>query len=139
MNQSPQETIPDSSKAKLNPPVFYTASGLVIVLLLYAALMPKQADAFFGDLQTVLIDNGGWFYILTVAILLITVTFLGLSRYGDIKLGPDHAKPDYSKITWFSMLFSAGMGIGLMFFAFPLSPCKKTPEQDHRQAVLAWH
>lgn len=111
MNQSPT-----SEKARLNPPVFFTASGLVILLLLYAAFFPKQADGTFSHLQSVIVDNGSWFYVLTVAIILITVVFLGLSRYGDIKLGPDHASPDYSKITWFSMLFSAGMGIGLMFF-----------------------
>lgn len=111
--------VPDDlpkNQARLNPPVFYTASGLVLLLLAYAAAMPTHAQATFSSLQGVILENGGWFYVLTVAIVLITVTFLGLSRYGDIKLGPDHASPDYSKITWFSMLFSAGMGIGLMFF-----------------------
>ncbi|MDG4812595.1 choline BCCT transporter BetT [Hydrogenovibrio sp. 3SP14C1] len=111
MNQSPT-----SEPARLNPPVFFTASGLVILLLLYAAIFPEQADGNFSHLQNVIVDNGSWFYVLTVAIILLTVVFLGLSRYGNIKLGPDHASPDYSKITWFSMLFSAGMGIGLMFF-----------------------
>ncbi|MDR9499136.1 MAG: choline BCCT transporter BetT [Hydrogenovibrio sp.] len=111
--------VPDKTPktpARLNPPVFYTASGLVILLLAYAAAMPTHAEATFNGLQSVIISNFGWFYVLTVAIVLITVAFLGLSRYGDIKLGPDHASPDYTKITWFSMLFSAGMGIGLMFF-----------------------
>ncbi|WP_028485778.1 choline BCCT transporter BetT [Thiomicrorhabdus chilensis] len=107
-----QTTIP----AKLNPPVFYSASAIILALLLYAAMLPGHAETTFSSLQSVLIDNGGWFYILTVAIILITVAFLGLSRYGEIKLGPDHSSPDYSNITWFSMLFSAGMGIGLMFF-----------------------
>jgi choline/glycine/proline betaine transport protein len=102
--------------AKLNPPVFYTASGLVVLLLIYAVTFPTQAEAVLGGLQNAIIVNFGWFYILTVAIILITVVFLGLSRYGEIKLGPDHASPDYSNLTWFSMLFSAGMGIGLMFF-----------------------
>ena len=51
-----------------------------------------------------------------VAIILLSVAFLALSRYGDIKLGPDHSEPDYRNFTWFAMLFSAGMGIGLMFF-----------------------
>lgn len=55
-------------------------------------------------------------YILTVAIILLSVVFLAVSRYGDIKLGPDHSQPDYRDVTWFAMLFSAGMGIGLMFF-----------------------
>lgn len=60
--------------------------------------------------------NASWFYILAVAIILLSVTYLGLSRYGQIKLGPDHAQPNFSYISWFAMLFSAGMGIGLMFF-----------------------
>ncbi|WP_130536551.1 BCCT family transporter [Thiomicrorhabdus indica] len=103
-------------QGKLHPPVFFTSSILVILLLIYAAAMPEHAENTFSSLQAVIIENGGWFYILTAAILLITVTFLGLSQYGDIKLGPDHASPDYTNLTWFSMLFSAGMGIGLMFF-----------------------
>lgn len=102
--------------AKLNPTVFFVASGMIILLLLYASFKPEQAESTFSSLQNSLVDNGGWFYILTVAIILITVSFLGLSRYGEIKLGPDHSKPDFSNLTWFSMLFSAGMGIGLMFF-----------------------
>lgn len=60
--------------------------------------------------------NASWFYILAVAIILLSVTYLGLSRYGQIKLGPDHAQPNFSYLSWFAMLFSAGMGIGLMFF-----------------------
>jgi len=102
--------------AKLNPAVFFSASAIIVLLLVYTSFFPTQAGEFFKGLQAILVDNGGWFYILTVAILFITVVFLGLSRYGEIKLGPDHSTPDYSNITWFSMLFSAGMGIGLMFF-----------------------
>src|SRR5690606_16353686 len=53
---------------------------------------------------------------LAVALFLIFVVVLALSDYGRIKLGPDHSEPDYSYLSWFAMLFSAGMGIGLMFF-----------------------
>ncbi len=101
---------------KLNPPVFYTASGLILLLVAFAALAPEVADSAFKTLQSAIVTNGSWFYVLTVAIILLTVAFLGLSSYGEIKLGPDHSRPDYSYLTWFSMLFSAGMGIGLMFF-----------------------
>lgn len=131
-HDSATETV--AEPAKLNPPVFFSASGLVILLLIYAVLFPDHADGFFGHLQDVIVDNGSWFYVLTVAIILITVVFLGLSRYGDIKLGPDHATPDYTNLTWFSMLFSAGMGIGLMFFGVAepvmhfLSPPEGAPE-----------
>ncbi|WP_024851550.1 BCCT family transporter [Hydrogenovibrio kuenenii] len=108
---------PDTPEtAKLNPPVFFTSAGLIIALLIFAVISPQTADSSFKALQNAIVDNFSWFYVLAVAIMLITVLFLGLSRYGDIKLGPDHATPDYSKLTWFSMLFSAGMGIGLMFF-----------------------
>lgn len=105
-----------SEKARLNPHVFYSAAGLIFVLLFFTAVFPTTADSIFRSLQAAIITNASWFYVLAVAIILLSVVFLGFSRYGSIKLGPDHAVPDYSNITWFSMLFSAGMGIGLMFF-----------------------
>lgn len=105
-----------NAPAKLNPPVFYSAAGLIILILLFAAVVPETADAVFQSVQAAIIENGSWFYVLAVAIILISVLYLGFSKMGAIKLGPDHSAPDYSKITWFSMLFSAGMGIGLMFF-----------------------
>lgn len=103
-------------KGKLNPPVFYGATILIALLLMFTALAPETADGFFQTLQSGVVKNASWFYVLTVGIILITVMYLGLSRYGEIKLGPDHSTPDYGYLTWFAMLFSAGMGIGLMFF-----------------------
>lgn len=103
-------------KARLNPPVFYSAAGLISLLLLFTAIFPKTADNTFQAVQSAIIENASWFYVLAVAVILISVVYLGFSQFGKIKLGPDHAEPDYSKLTWFSMLFSAGMGIGLMFF-----------------------
>ncbi len=102
--------------SKLNKTVFYVSSGLIICLALFASVFPKVADSFFKALQAVIVENGSWFYVLTVAIILITVAFLAFSKYGDIKLGPDHSTSDYTNLSWFAMLFSAGMGIGLMFF-----------------------
>ncbi|PHR66061.1 choline BCCT transporter BetT [Pseudidiomarina marina] len=105
-----------NAPARLNPPVFYSAAGLIIVILLFAAIVPETANSWFQTVQAAIIENGSWFYVLAVAIILLSVLYLGFSKMGAIKLGPDHSAPDYSKITWFSMLFSAGMGIGLMFF-----------------------
>src|SRR5690606_29755403 len=70
----------------------------------------------FGQAQAWITVNASWFYILAVAIFLMASVFLAISRYGDIKLGPDHSEPDFANYSWFAMLFSAGMGIGLMFF-----------------------
>ncbi|HBU50472.1 MAG TPA: choline transporter, partial [Alteromonas australica] len=100
----------------LNKPVFYTSSILIVALLIFAASAPETADSLFKAIQSVIVTNGSWFYVLTVAIVLLFVVYLGMSRYGEIKLGPDHATPEFSFKTWLSMLFAAGMGIGLMFF-----------------------
>jgi choline/glycine/proline betaine transport protein len=96
--------------------VFYGSAVLILILVLYSVAAPEHAQGVFSDLQAWIIANVSWLYILAVAIILLMVVLLALSRYGDIKLGPDHSEPDYSYLTWFSMLFSAGMGIGLMFF-----------------------
>ncbi|WP_369742516.1 BCCT family transporter [Pseudidiomarina sp. PP-1MA] len=105
-----------TTPARLNPPVFYSAAGLITLILLFSAIWPDIANQLFQTVQAAIIDNASWFYVLAVAVILLSVVYLGFSRFGLIKLGPDHSEPDYSKITWFSMLFSAGMGIGLMFF-----------------------
>jgi choline/glycine/proline betaine transport protein len=105
-----------SEKSQLNKKVFAGASSIIIALLLYTVALPKQAQSFFTLIQAGIVDNGSWFYVLTVAFIFFFVIFLGVSRYGDIRLGPDHSTPDYSLVTWLSMLFAAGMGIGLMFF-----------------------
>ena len=102
--------------AQLNWPVFAWANVLILGLVAYAAIAPDQAGERFAALQSAIITNAGWFYVLTVAMILLFVAFLGVSRFGDIKLGPDHAEPDFNNKSWFAMLFSAGMGIGLMFF-----------------------
>ena len=58
----------------------------------------------------------GWFYMGVVALFFIWIIYLACSKYAHIKLGPDDSSPDYSYGSWFAMLFSAGMGIGLLFF-----------------------
>ncbi len=107
---------PSQRSVTINPPVFYGSAVLIAALVLFASIFPDTAQSFFGQLQDWILENVSWFYILAVAIILISTIFLAVSRYGDIKLGPDHSEPDYNNITWFAMLFSAGMGIGLMFF-----------------------
>lgn len=103
-------------KHQISPPVFYPSLIIILFTSLYAALLPEQAGAYFNNIQTWLNHKVSWLYILAVAIYLIFITCVMLSRLGDIKLGPDHSEPEYSNLSWFSMLFAAGMGIGLLFF-----------------------
>lgn len=99
-----------------NPPVFFTSAALIVVFALYGALFPGHAGRLFAAAQSLIVADFGWFYVVAVAGFLLFVLFLMLSRYGDVKLGPDDSEPEYSHLSWFAMLFSAGMGIGLLFF-----------------------
>ncbi|WP_252273650.1 BCCT family transporter [Pseudomonas subflava] len=106
----------EASTSSLNRPVFFTSAALILALVLYSVLFQEQAQSQFALLQGWILDKASWFYVLTVALILICCVYLAVSRYGDLKLGPDHSQPEYRNATWFAMLFSAGMGIGLMFF-----------------------
>ncbi|NYT84309.1 BCCT family transporter [Pollutimonas harenae] len=103
-------------RTTLNPPVFFTSAIFILLIVVLTIIAPEASGNLFSATQSWILGHASWFYILVVAIILLTVIFLALSRYGDIKLGPDHSQPDYRDVTWFAMLFSAGMGIGLMFF-----------------------
>ncbi|SAY51096.1 choline BCCT transporter BetT [Neisseria weaveri] len=107
---------PLTHQGKINPAVFYSSSAIIFSIILFAVIAPQTADSTFKAVQAAIVSNASWYYVLTVAVILLASVYLGLSRYGTIKLGPDHARPDYSNRSWFAMLFSAGMGIGLMFF-----------------------
>ncbi|GAA4891612.1 choline BCCT transporter BetT [Ferrimonas pelagia] len=119
-------------ESKINTPVFGWATALIFAIVAYAVALPEQAASSFSATQAAVIANASWFYVLTVAVILMFVAFLGLSRFGDIKLGPDHAEPKYNNKSWFAMLFSAGMGIGLMFFgvAEPVMHFMSPPEGE---------
>ncbi|WP_051940746.1 BCCT family transporter [Stenoxybacter acetivorans] len=114
---SVQSASADSSRSgRINPAVFYSSSIIVAIILLYAIIAPDQAASTFKIIQAAIVANASWYYVLTVALIVVASFYLVLSRFGDIRLGPDHIKPDYGNLSWFSMLFSAGVGIGLMFF-----------------------
>ncbi|NYT21981.1 choline BCCT transporter BetT [Alcaligenaceae bacterium] len=100
----------------INKPVFFTSGAFILGLVLFAAIAPQILQQLFDSMQAWIFGNASWFYMLAVAIILISTIYAALSRFGDIKLGPDHSEPDFRDPTWYSMLFAAGMGIGLMFF-----------------------
>ena len=96
--------------------VFVPSATILLMLVGFSAMAPESASGFFQTIQNTIITYASWYYVLVVAVILVTVTAVTFSRFGDIKLGPDHSEPDYTFLSWFAMLFSAGMGIGLMFF-----------------------
>ena len=97
-------------------PVFIPAVVLVFLMVVGTISKPDLAAEFFSSMLTFVTRTFGWFYMLSVAIFLLFMVAIALSRWGRIKLGPDHAEPQYSFFSWFSMLFAAGYGVALMFF-----------------------
>lgn len=103
-------------RARINPPVFFGAASLILLFVVFGAAFPQAAQDLFSEVQSAIVNTFGWFYLLAVAVFLIFCIGLAASSYGRIKLGQDHTTPDFSYVSWFAMLFSAGMGIGLLFF-----------------------
>ncbi|MEZ5735000.1 MAG: BCCT family transporter [Novosphingobium sp.] len=102
--------------AGFNPTVFYGAIGLITALLATALLNLHKAEATFLAIQKFATMNFGWLLIMTANILLVTCGYLAATRHGDVRLGGCAARPEFSRAAWFAMLFSAGMGIGLLFY-----------------------
>jgi choline/glycine/proline betaine transport protein len=103
-------------RIQISPPVFAISAVLTLSFVLFAAIFTGPAGTLFSAMQAWIVASAGWFYVLAVAGFMIFVVAVALSSHGRVKLGPDHSEPDYSYTSWFAMLFSAGMGIGLMFF-----------------------
>lgn len=98
-------------------PVFISSVVGVLVMATWAITAPGQAESVIGTAVGWVVDWFGWFYIVLTTAVLVFVLYLALSRYGSVKLGPDHSKPQFSTFAWASMLFAAGIGTDVMFYA----------------------
>ena len=96
-----------------------TVPGLTFIIgvCLFAVFLPKPTEQVLDTIKQFIFVNLNWVYVWSVTIFVIFLIYLMFSKYGDIKLGPNDSKPEYSFFSWISMLFAAGMGIGLMYFA----------------------
>lgn len=103
--------------------VFAISGLLVIAFVLLTLMFQTQVEPLFSSLRAWLTSNLDWFFISAGNIFVLVCLGLALSPLGKVRLGGTEAKPDYTYLGWFSMLFAAGMGIGLMFFGVsePLS------------------
>ncbi len=97
-------------------PVFKISLLLAVSFLSWGTFAPSHLAEVTGAAQKSLLNSFGWFYVLSASTFLLAAFSLIFSRYGNIPLGPDGAKPEFPLLTWFAMLFCAGMGIGLVFW-----------------------
>ncbi len=102
---------------KTNWPVFIISGVLILAMAAYAGLAPDNAAEVLGNTTAWIGSNLGWFYVLTATITVVFVLTVAFSKAGRIRLGPDHSRPKFNTFSWASMLFAAGIGVDLMFFA----------------------
>ncbi|MFO8090361.1 MAG: BCCT family transporter [Desulfatiglandaceae bacterium] len=101
----------------LHPQVSLSAGGLVLLFIVSTLIFKEQSGAFFQSLLDVIGDTFGWLYILAANFFVIVMVLIAASDYGKIRIGGPDALPEFSTFSWYAMLISAGMGIGLMFWS----------------------
>ena len=113
----------------LNPTMAMTALTVVTLFLLFGVFDPDTAGTWFTGAKDHIIAGFKWYYILVVALFLFFAVYLMFSRFGSIRLGDDDQVPEFGYFAWFSMLFSAGMGIGLVFWSIaePMNEVSQRP------------
>lgn len=105
-----------SSNSTVNPFVFYGSLLVISISLLLSYLFKEEGNLFFSNLQQSVYNQLGWFYIISLNFIVVFMLYLAFSKYGKIRLGGANTKPEFNLFAWSSMLFSAGMGIGLLVF-----------------------
>jgi len=112
---------------RVQPPVerwvFWPAAGIVLAFVAVALIAPRATEDAFTAVQGWIVRDFGWYYVIAAAAFVVFAIWIGFSRFGDIVLGRDDEQPEFSTLSWLSLLFAAGMGIGLVFYgvAEPLS------------------
>lgn len=100
----------------LDPIVFWISVAITAAFVLWGVLAPDNVAAVTGAIFDFVITNLGWVFVLATFGFLAFAIYLAASRYGSVRLGGDDEQPEFSTVSWVAMMFSAGMGIGLMFF-----------------------
>lgn len=106
------------TKFGLDMNIFVSVVTAILVLgfIIYTISQPQASAAFFGGINTFINQHFNWLYVVTINGALMYLVFLGFSKYGKIRLGGYTAKPSFSDTAWYSMMFSAGIGIGIFFY-----------------------
>lgn len=109
--------------------VFYASMAVALLFIAWGVFFTESMTAFNTAALDIIISSFGWVYLLATTFFIVFLLFLALSRFGRIRLGKDEDRPEFGTVSWLAMLFSAGMGIGLVFFgvAEPMSHFAEPP------------
>lgn len=101
----------------VNKTVFIGATLVLIASVLFTLIFEAEADYYFGVAQTYVSEHGGWIYTLAANLFIVFCLYMALGKFGKVRIGGKDAKPEFSLWAWFAMLFSAGIGNGLVLFS----------------------
>lgn len=101
----------------IHPHVTLVSTSILFIFVLLTLMFQDSSSAFFKSALAVITVSSGWFLILVVNIFILAAFFFAFSNFGKIRIGGTDAQPEFTTAAWFSMLLSAGMGIGLMFWS----------------------
>lgn len=101
----------------IHPQVTFVSAAVLVVFVLLTIMFRGQASEFFSAAMSFITGTFGWFLILVANVFILAAFFFAFSRFGNIRIGGNDAKPEFTTASWFAMLLSAGMGIGLMFWS----------------------
>ncbi|WP_444921730.1 choline BCCT transporter BetT [Microbulbifer sp. CnH-101-G] len=130
-----------TAEARIKPLVFYGSVVGIVLFSLWAMIFTEQAIGVINEVLSWISGSFGWFYFLAIVAYLIFVILVAISKFGDIKLGPDHSEPDFNIVTWAAMLFSAGIGIDLIFYCIvePVTQFMEPPAGEGGSIEAARH
>ncbi|MFD9669301.1 choline BCCT transporter BetT [Rhodococcus sp. NPDC059968] len=130
---------------RVNWRVFIISAVIVLTFSIWAMVVPTHAAETMHSVVTSIATNLGWFYVLTVTLVMLFVLWVAFSKEGSVRLGPDHSRPQYNWFTWVAMLFAAGVGIDMLFYSVTgpitqyISPPSVTPESaEAAQDAVVW-
>ncbi|OIH85754.1 high-affinity choline transporter BetT [Arthrobacter sp. UCD-GKA] len=138
LSKGPSELI-EYAGPKVNWRVFIISAVIILAFSLWAIIVPDNAAAAMAAAVAWISTNLGWFYVVTVTLVVLFVLWVAFSKEGSVRLGPDHSRPQYNLFTWVAMLFAAGVGIDMLFYSVtgPITQYITPPSADPQSAAAA--
>lgn len=144
LSRGPQELL-EQRKARINWAVLVISSALILAFSVWAIMTPGNARVSMKRAVDWIAMSLGWYYVLTMALVIGFVLWVALSKEGSVRLDPDHSRPQYGLVTWVAMLFAAGVGIDMLFYSVtgPVVQYLYPPSGDSmslsaRQDAVVW-
>ena len=116
LSKGPQELL-EHRTSRTNWSVLVVSSVIILLFSLWAIMAPDEARTAMKSIVDWIALNLGWYYVVTVTLVIGFVLWVALSKEGNVRLGPDHSRPQYGLGTWVAMLFAAGVGIDMLFYS----------------------